>query len=440
MFAPFFLGFATVTFILVMDFLLDYLKLILEKGVAVGTVIKLFALSLGWMLALSIPCGILVGMLMTFGRMAQDNEILAMRSSGVSLGRLFAPAFAWGIFWTIALGLFNNFVLPWSNHELARLLLEISQKKPTAKLEEGRFIDDFTGRRILFDELDTRKGEITGVHILDYEGRRLNTTVAERGRLTFDPARRLLVLELEDGRMLGVPDDAPDPATFRQSTFGLHRVTFGGELDDDDASRRGRGIREMTAGQLRSEIEKLEERAAAIREEQATRLLPLGYSGFEELGAFLHPPRPWYDEIGAILRGDRSPSPQADAPRFVGPPEVRVVENYKMAEGQIESYEKRSNQHRVEYHKKFSISVACCVFVLLGAPLGTVAKRGGIRAGFLSVVFLLFYYLCLIGGEQLADRRLLWPWLSMWLANIVLGGVGLYIALRVADFRPWRRS
>ena len=122
------------------------------------------------------------------------------------------------------------------------------------------------------------------------------------------------------------------------------------------------------------------------------------------------------------------------------PPELRVIENYKLSVGQIESFEKRANQHRVEYHKKFSISVACFVFVLLGAPLGTLARRGGVRAGFMSVIFLLFYYLCLVGGEQLADRRLLWPWLSMWLANIVLGGIGIYVVLRVTELRPWRRA
>lgn len=110
-----------------------------------------------------------------------------------------------------------------------------------------------------------------------------------------------------------------------------------------------------------------------------------------------------------------------------------------MARLHIETLEKRENQFRVEYHKKFSIAFACIVFVFLGAPLGMLAKKGGVRAGFLSVVFFLFYYLCLVGGEQLADRRLLQPWLSMWIANIVLGMLGIFFTTRVAALRRRRR-
>lgn len=162
MVSPFFVGFSVVTFLLVMDLLLDYLELILEKGVPAVTVAKLFVLGLGWMVALSIPCGVLVGTLMTFGRMSQDNEILAMRSAGVSLRTILTPPFAWGAFWTIVLMLFNNYVLPWSNHEFAQTLLDINRKQPTAELDEGVFIDAFDGHRLLFDALDSRTGRSAG--------------------------------------------------------------------------------------------------------------------------------------------------------------------------------------------------------------------------------------------------------------------------------------
>jgi lipopolysaccharide export system permease protein len=77
--------------------------------------------------------------------------------------------------------------------------------------------------------------------------------------------------------------------------------------------------------------------------------------------------------------------------------------------------------------------VACVVFVLIGAPLGIRARRGGVTVGFVSVAFFLFYYICLIGGEQLADRSILPPWLAMWIANIVLGTMGLLFTLRTIE-------
>jgi hypothetical protein len=107
---------------------------------------------------------------------------------------------------------------------------------------------------------------------------------------------------------------------------------------------------------------------------------------------------------------------------------------------ELRAIQRRINSFRVEIHKKFAIPVACVVFVLVGAPLGIRARRGGFSIGFLSVVFFLFYYVCLIGGEQLADRSILPPWLAMWIADGVLGLLGAFLTLRAAEFFPSRLS
>jgi hypothetical protein len=76
------------------------------------------------------------------------------------------------------------------------------------------------------------------------------------------------------------------------------------------------------------------------------------------------------------------------------------------------------------------------VFVFIGAPLGMRVRRAGPAVAFVSVAFFLFYYLCLIGGEELANRLLLPPWLAMWLPNLVLGTWGLLATLRAIEI--WR--
>jgi lipopolysaccharide export system permease protein len=92
----------------------------------------------------------------------------------------------------------------------------------------------------------------------------------------------------------------------------------------------------------------------------------------------------------------------------------------------------------VEIHKKFSLPLACVVFVLVGAPLGMRVRRAGPAVAFVSIGFFLFYYLCLVGGEELANRLLLPPWISMWLPNLLLGGWGLFATLRACDLLPRR--
>ena len=94
----------------------------------------------------------------------------------------------------------------------------------------------------------------------------------------------------------------------------------------------------------------------------------------------------------------------------------------------------------VEINKKYSIPVACLVFVLVGAPLGIMARKGtfGVAAT-LSIGFFLLYWACLIGGEKLAKRGLLIPWVGMWIANILLGVLGTYLSIRTAQENPYIR-
>src|SRR5439155_27081807 len=98
-----------------------------------------------------------------------------------------------------------------------------------------------------------------------------------------------------------------------------------------------------------------------------------------------------------------------------------------------DAMQRRIAQLTVEIHKKFSLPAACVVFVLIGAPLGMRVRRAGPAVAFVSIGFFLFYYLCLVGGEELANRLMLPAWLAMWLPNLVLGGWGLAATLRATD-------
>ena len=98
----------------------------------------------------------------------------------------------------------------------------------------------------------------------------------------------------------------------------------------------------------------------------------------------------------------------------------------------IKSYNKGKNKYKVEAHKKFSIPFACILFVLLGAPLGVMAKRGGFSISTaLSFGFFLLYYILLITGEELADRNHVSPEIGMWAPNGVLLIIAFYLILYV---------
>ncbi|HEX7401649.1 MAG TPA: LptF/LptG family permease, partial [candidate division Zixibacteria bacterium] len=147
--APFFFGLAVIMFVLVMDFILEVLNLIIGKGLNAFVILQVFVLNLAWMLALAVPMAVLISTLMAFGRLSQDNEITALRSSGISIYRLILPPLDASLLLAAGMAIFNDRVLPELNHQARLLMTDIHQKRPTWNLKQNVFIDEIPGYHIL---------------------------------------------------------------------------------------------------------------------------------------------------------------------------------------------------------------------------------------------------------------------------------------------------
>jgi lipopolysaccharide export system permease protein len=441
--SPFFMGFGVVTFILTLDMLYDYMDLLIGKGVAPAKVLQLFLLGLGWMIALSVPCGVLVAALMAFGRLSQDNEISAMRASGVNLLRMLLPPTGAAAVVAVLLALFNNYVLPESNHAFATLLYEITQQKPTVQLKAGMFIDDFEGYTIYIGRLDDRSGKMEHVMIYDRTraGAPPTTIVARTGWASFSKDRTTLTLELHDGEIHEIPDPR-SPGKYRKTVFKTHVIHIDAGKSFGKSDRLHRGQREMSGQVLLQEAEALRTQKERVEE---SLYQDLSSQGFETIEGFHSATEP--SEGYSVRRN----MPKLLSPLWVafgiwrphlGPPAIGTlrtdVATHDAREVQSlllerKTLQKRVNSYLVEFHKKFSVPFACIVFVLVGGPLGMRARKSGTAIGFASILFFIFYYLCLLGGETLSDRGLLPPWLAMWAPNIVLGIVGLVLVVRTCQ-------
>lgn len=430
---PFWLGFGIITFLLTMDMLLDLLDLLISKGIPLWIVIKLFVLGLGWMVVLSIPCGVLVAALMTYGRLSQDNEIIALRASGVHLARIILPTLATSVIVAAALALFNNYVLPETNYAFAGLMQEISRQRPTAEIREGVLVDDFRGYNLWIGRLDDRTGQMRDILVLDARENpgSPRTIMARSGTLRYRPAEGLLTLDLRDGEIHEADPAAPDGA-YRRMHFNSQSMNI---EDPSDRFRSGgkhqRSQREMSVPMMQAEVSRL--RREGARQDSLVRaaLAPAGLDDpgiLERFDPTLAPPAPGR-ALFAVLARLTGSKPRAVADTWTAE-QRRWLELATSRRREQLTFARQANEFRVEIQKKFSIPFACIVFVLVGAPLGILARRGGLAAGFFSVVFFIFYYLCLTGGEQLADRRIMPPWLAMWLPNLVIGGLGTWLTVR----------
>ncbi len=446
---PFLIGFSIVIFLLTLDFLFDLVDLAVGKGISTGIVLELFALSMGWMLALAVPCAVLIATLATFGRLAQDNEIAAMRANGINLLRIISAPLLAAAALAVGLVLFNNQVLPETNHALANLMVDVSRKRPTTQISEGVFIDGFEGYNIFVEKVNNRTNEIRGVKIYQLNSNARPTTIlADWGVFHSSPDGRVVTLELHDGEIHEVPPNDQE-RVYRRLMFKTHIINIrntGAEMERSDSSARG--DREMSLGMMRGQIRNLNRE---LSHSTSARDALIHQAGFENYDDFLkaavprQPPRGVWGWLRSLLHAVSPirPSesfPSGTSPRhFINPVTMDLIQ---MRQIEVDALNRRINSLDVEIQKKFSIPAACLVFVLVGAPLGIRARKSGIGVAFISILFFVFYYLCLAGGEELADRRFLDPAVAMWTPNIVIGLIGLYLTLQAAEVipRPRRRS
>jgi len=262
---PYFFSLSIITFVFVMDFIIRYLDDFVGKGVGVFTVLEFFTLSLGHLFALIIPMAVMPATLMAFGQLATDNEVTAMKSSGVSLYRMILPVLAATALLAVALVFYFNVLLPESNHRLMNLMLDIGRMKPTLQIEENMFSDALQGYTILVREKNDRTGEIKGVQIFELKGSVQRSIIAASGRMSYGEAESVLRFELDNGEIHEMPDPA-DIKTYRRTRFKHFTLNIQDtERTLKRSDRTHRGEREMTVEMMRAKILEYRETSVSTR-------------------------------------------------------------------------------------------------------------------------------------------------------------------------------
>ena len=424
---PFFFGLAVIMFVLVMDFIIEVLKLIIGKGLNAFTILQLFGLNLAWMLALAIPMAVLVSTLMAFGRLSQDNEIIALRASGVSLYRLILPALIVSIIICVGMVFFNDRVLPELNHKARLLATDIHQKRPTWNLKENVFIDEIPEYHILIRKVDPHSSDVEGVTIYDQKNRRTpRTIIAEKGKVEFTPDGNTLVFKLFNGEVHEADETEPQRyrrISFDRQTIYIHDV--GSKLLRSQSDYRT--DREKTSTQMLNEVRKLQAEVLASKQ----KIVKTVNLAWDKMAGTQQSKRPLIEEKAIwdnLIKENQN-----------------ILNQILSEKENVKNKRRYINSLMVEVHKKFALAGACVVFILVGAPLGIMARRGGIVGVALSLGFFVLYWAFLIGGEELADRQLIPAFLAMWSANILIGGAGIYILIKSAREtqlipRAWARK
>jgi lipopolysaccharide export system permease protein len=445
---PFLFSWGALTGMLMLNQLSRRFGDLVGKGLPAGVITEVLVLFIPFIVALTLPMAILVAVLYGFSQMGVDNEITAMRASGISVVQMLRPVFYAGALLALANFFFVDQVLPRTNLRLLNLQTDIGQKKPTFSLKE-QTMNQLPGSQYFLQAsvIEAGSGHMREVVIYDMspsDGRRV--IYADRGVMAFENGQRDLGLTLYAGRIHEYK--TAEPATVNTTRFETDIIKV---RDIENAFKQSfgsveRGDREMTTCEMMDRVagsRRTAEAAAlhrrAIAENDVRALLHLwavqeaaptvatvsprcgAWRSVERWMARLLLPRPAAAQTAVPDSATKASARYAAA--------FSTISDATIARENEEFARRDVNQYLVEIHKKYTLSAACLSFVLIGIALALRFPRGGIGLviGGSLAIFALFY-VALTAGEQLADRGAISAALAMWLPNgivLVAGILGL---------------
>ena len=390
------------------------------KGLDVWVILKLIAFNLAWMVVLVVPMATLVATLMAFGNMSQSNEITVMKSSGMSLYKMMLAPFLASIVVGYLLFLFNNDVLPDANHSAKLLMEDISRQKPTLSLEPGVFSQEVSNYAILVRAIDKKTNDLENVVIYNYtDPSKIDIVTAKKGKIYFSKDQNKLIMDLWNGEIHESSTSQSD--LYRKMIFKKHRITMNADQFTFQQSAPGgpRGDRELSTQAMLTIVDSLDH----IKNTSLTNLA-------KETNKYL-----LADSINPFGSTRAFKSKKASYNYLHALEKIKTAKNIILSSYRIEeSIQDQINSYMVEVHKKYALPVACIIFILIGAPLGVMVRKGGFGvAASISLFFFVIYWAFLIAGEKLADRNVISPFWGMWSANILLGIAGILLTTKTVQ-------
>lgn len=386
------------------------------KGLDGWVITKLIAYNLSWMVVLVVPMASLVATLMAFGNLSQNNEVTIMKSSGISLYKMMFPPFIASIVVAVLLFQFNNDVLPDANHHAKILMSDISRTKPTLSLEPGFFSQEVNNYAILVRSIDQNSNWLYQITIYDYSNSaKVNVVTADSGKIFFSKDQSKLLMDLYHGEIH--ESDIQNTTMYRKLEFEKHIITMDGDqFSFQQSGPTSRGERELSVYDMQiitDSIKKVYNEASISFKKEVDRHLFLDTS-----------------YVTNNTENDLGSSRDLVYLRAID--KIRTTKNILNSNFNRMEWTKRElEKYEVEIYKKYALPGACIIFMLIGAPLGVMVRKGGfgVAAG-ISLFFFLIYWAFLIGGEKLSERGFFSPFIGMWAANIVLGVVGIILTIK----------
>jgi len=412
-----------------MQFLWKYIDDLVGKGLEWYVIAELLFYATATLVPLALPLAILVSSIMTMGNLAEQYELVAAKSAGISLQRILRPMLYVALLVSILAFAFSNYMLPYTNLKMGSLLYDVRQQKPALYIQEGVFYNGIDGYSLKIGEKEDDNQTIRNVIIYDHSQNRGNVKVvsAESGKMVMSSDEKYLIVTLYDGH--SYEDQAENkPGTarknpFLRTSFDSYQIRF--DLSTFKLNRTNVDLFKDNYQMLN--LQQLETSLDSFNIQLSRRKAEIGHTVKSYYLTFrdtlVHrQPRGVVDLSGADSLVNEFVYENAMG-------QARNVKAYmSSATEEIEARRELIARFDIERHRKYTLSIACFILFLIGAPLGAIIRKGGIGMPVVvSVIFFLLFHITSITGEKFAREGVVEAWFGMWISSAVLLPVGLIL-------------
>lgn len=433
-------------FVLLMQFMWRYLNELVGKGLSFDVLVEFFWYAAQTLVPMSLPLAVLLASLVTFGNFGERLELLSMKAAGISLLRILRPIFMFVLLVSVGSFYFQNRITPEATKQLAALVNSMKQKSPELEIPEGTFYRiENTGYNFFVERKNLQTGMLYGIMIynttsgyqdmqivLADSGRLQTTADHQHLKLTLYGGERFQNLQNQGGNMMkaAVP--------YMRETFinEVDIIEFNSEFEVMDASYFAHDARTKDIETISRGIDSLTHRIDSVGQDI--------YTGFLEVSSRLQ----------RGLEAGRNDSAQVVAEAEKSMPIDSVLAHLTEAQQQdvwrsalqksqgmrsdceIRSFGTDSDdtvlrRHRIEWNKKFTLSLSCLLFFLIGAPLGAIIRKGGLGLPVVvSILIFIFYYIVDTSGEKMAKEGAWDVLFGVWMSTMILSPIGVFLTYK----------
>lgn len=435
-------------FVLILQFLWQKMESLIGKGLDTMFIIEMLAYASATLVPMALPLAILLASIMTMGNLGEKYELVAMKAAGISLWRILSPLIIFAFFMSVVAFFFSNNVMPKAEEELKLMVYEMKSKKPAINIKPNEFYYDIENYVIRIGESDKKTGLMKDILIYDHSDNLGNNKVikSDSGIMRSIDNGNTLLFELYDGENfqedLKGEDFIKRPLTridFKKEVLRFDVSDF--SLQEADSDRYKNSYKVMNIARLSKAIDSLE---VAIVKDKNFILKTLKKDFYADKQGLLKNSnhRNFYKDYDTL-----SKEKKLNVDEYALSKLANVRSHYQNVQENFKDDTEYLNRHKIEFHRKFALSLACVILFFIGAPLGAIIKKGGLGMPIVvSVISFIIYYVLGEMGNMLARSGTIAPWFGMWVSSIVFLPIGIFLTIKatsdakILSAEEWKRK